>query len=108
MVNNDINQVLAQMRAITAAAEGKTAPTDTGNQAASGDFGKLLKASINEVNQAQKSADNLSVKFDKGDPNVALGDVMVAVQKANLSFDAMTQVRNRLVAAYKNIMNMQA
>ena len=44
--------------------------------------------------------------FEMGDPNVNLSEVMVAIQKANVSFQAMTQVRNNLVSAYKDIMNM--
>ena len=41
-----------------------------------------------------------------GDPNVSLVDTMVAAQKAGLAFDATLQVRNKLVEAYKDIMNM--
>ena len=45
--------------------------------------------------------------FDANDPNVNLQEVMVSLQKANLSFQTMVQVRNRLVNAYQEIMNMQ-
>jgi flagellar hook-basal body complex protein FliE len=44
--------------------------------------------------------------FSGGEPNVNLQDVMVNLQKANLSFQQMVQVRNRLVSAYQDIMNM--
>ena len=107
MVNNEINQVLAQMRAMSAAAEGRAKPASGAGGADGADFGQLLKASVDQVNQAQQSAEKLTASFDKGDPNVALSDVMVALQKASLSFDAMTQVRNKLVTAYQDIMNMQ-
>jgi len=44
--------------------------------------------------------------FSSGDPNVNLQDVMVNLQKANLSFQQMVQVRNKLVTAYQDMMNM--
>jgi len=45
-------------------------------------------------------------EFSAGDPDVKLQDVMVNLQKASLSFQQMVQVRNRLVSAYQDIMNM--
>jgi flagellar hook-basal body complex protein FliE len=44
--------------------------------------------------------------FESGDANVSLAEVMVASQKASVSFQAMLQVRNKLVEAYKDVMNM--
>ena len=49
----------------------------------------------------------LATAFESGDPTVNLSEVMVAIQKASISFQAMTQVRNNLVSAYKEVMNMQ-
>ena len=48
----------------------------------------------------------IDMGFSAGDPNVNLQDVMVNLQKANLSFQQMVQVRNKLVTAYQDIMNM--
>ena len=56
--------------------------------------------------EAQSTSAELRDKFVAGDPNTDITDVMVALQKASLSFQAMTQVRNRLVSAYQDIMNM--
>ena len=106
MSGTDINQVLAQMRAMAAAAEGNKTPTPESG-VAKPDFGKLLEESINKVNEAQQHAGNLALSFEAGNPNVDLGQVMVALQKASLSFEAMTQVRNKLVSAYQEVMNMQ-
>ncbi len=94
------------MRTMAAMAENKL-PLDMSVEAAKADFGQLLKNSINEVNETQKTAKNLATAFDAGDKNVNLSEVMVAIQKASVSFQAMTQVRNNLVSAYKEIMNMQ-
>ncbi|HHJ36642.1 MAG TPA: flagellar hook-basal body complex protein FliE [Gammaproteobacteria bacterium] len=106
MSNLEINQLLQQMRSMASAAEGKT-PFEAGGDIGKPDFGQLLKDSINQVNQTQKAAGSLSTAFEVGDPNVNLSEVMVAIQKANVSFQAMTQVRNNLVSAYKEVMNMQ-
>jgi len=106
MSDIDVSQVLQQMRTMAAMAENKL-PLDMGVDAAKADFGQLLKNSVNEVNETQKTAKNLATAFDAGDKNVNLSEVMVAIQKANVSFQAMTQVRNNLVSAYKEIMNMQ-
>ena len=48
----------------------------------------------------------MAAAFERGDPSADLGRTMVAIQKADLSLRAMTEVRNKLVDAYKEIMNM--
>ena len=72
----------------------------------SGDFGQLLKTSLNAVNSAQQHAGDLKVGFETGTGNASLAEVMIAAQKADLSFRAVTEVRNKLVRAYQDIMNM--
>ena len=106
MSDININQVLQQMRSMAAMAENKM-PMDAVADAAKLDFGQLLKDSVSAVNNTQKTASNLATRFETGDPSVNLGEVMIAQQKAKVSFTAMTQVRNNLVSAYKEIMNMQ-
>jgi len=71
------------------------------------DFAELVKASIDGVNEAQKSAAGLAARFEQGEPGVDLVRVMVEMQKARVSFEATSQVRNKLVEAYREIMNMQ-
>lgn len=106
MSDIDISQVLQQMRSMAAMAE-KKMPLDAATEVNKPDFGQMLKDSVNAVNSTQKAASNLTTRFEAGDASVNLSEVMVALQKANVSFQAMTQVRNNLVAAYKDIMNMQ-
>lgn len=105
MSDIDINQVLQQMRHMSALAENKP-PTEMGAGVSDVNFGAMLKDSINQVNSTQKAAAGMSTAFEAGDPSVNLSEVMVAIQKASVSFQAMTQVRNNLVSAYKEIMNM--
>ncbi|MFC3907894.1 flagellar hook-basal body complex protein FliE [Legionella dresdenensis] len=69
-------------------------------------FNALFRKALNEVNGLQKTTENLRTSYEIGDPNVSIGDVMVAAQKSSLAFDATLQVRNKLVQAYQDIMNM--
>jgi len=70
------------------------------------DFQTMFGNAINSVNEQQMKSSNLRTRFEKGDPMVDLPEVMIAAQKASVSFDAMKEVRNKLVEAYKDIMNM--
>lgn len=99
----DVNQLLSQLRATATAAQGRP-PAEV--QADAPDFLALMKGAVNSVNESQQSAAKLSEAFELGDPRVDLASVMISMQKANISFQAMTQVRNKLVSAYQEIMNM--
>ncbi len=70
------------------------------------DFQSMFKNAIDNVNEAQKTAGSLATRFEQGDPSVDLPEVMIALQKSSVSFQAMTQVRNKLLEAYKDVMNM--
>lgn len=100
-----IDQMLSELRAAAAVAGGKA----SGNSApAEGpDFSQVLKATIDQVNAAQQQAQKMAEDFSTGQGNVDLQDVMINLQKANLSFQQMVQVRNKLVSAYHDIMNIQ-
>lgn len=102
-----ISQVLAQMRAIAAQAQYSPA-AESGNVAASErpDFAALLAQSVNGVNETQQTASKLAAAFEAEDPDVDVAEVMVAMQKSSLSFQALTTVRNKLVQAYQEIMSM--
>lgn len=99
-----LDQALAQLRASTALAQGK--PADAAGSAGGADFSAALKNAIDQVNQAQQQAQQIAEDFAVGKNNVNLQDVMIDLQKANLSFQQMVQVRNKLVTAYNDIMNM--
>ena len=71
------------------------------------DFADALKSSLNQVNQSQLDAEKVGKDFMLGDDKTSLSDVMVAGQKANISFQATVQVRNKIITAYNDIMNMQ-
>ncbi len=70
------------------------------------EFGKMLKSAVDAVNDSQMKAAEMQTAYQTGDETVDLTAVMIQMQKASVSFEAMTQVRNRLVTAYQDIMNM--
>ena len=69
-------------------------------------FGDMFKSSIDTVNNNQQTANALATRYELGDPKVDLPEVMIALQKSSVSFQAMTQVRNKMIEAYKEIINM--
>lgn len=69
-------------------------------------FGEMFKSAIDTVNQNQAVAKDLATRYETGDPKVDLPEVMIALQKSSVSFQAMTQVRNKMIEAYKEIINM--
>lgn len=69
-------------------------------------FANMLSDAINGVNNMQLDAKDMVTKFEMGDPNMSLADVMVAKEKSGIAFEATLQVRNKVMEAYKQIMNM--
>lgn len=69
-------------------------------------FGDMLSQAVDKVNDLQSTTSELRTAYEQGDPNVDITRVMIASQKASVSFDALSQVRNRVVQAYEDIMNM--
>ena len=104
-----IDSVLSQIRALQAAQKAALGPLQAPGSppaAAEKSFASVLKQGLEKVNEAQVSATRLGDDFVRGKPGVELGQVMVEMQKASVAFRATTEVRNRFVAAYQEIMNM--
>ncbi len=114
-----IDQVLSQIRSFSAhgsAMVRPAAPTAPGSVGAGGvtgiggtdpsAFGRILKQGIDAVNRGQQSAATLADAYERGASGVDLAQVMLETQKASVSFRALTEVRNRLVNVYQEIMNM--
>lgn len=104
----DVGSVLAQIRALRAQASASAAPAANAAQpvAAGNGFASMLKNAIGEVNRTQQVTETLRTSFSQGDPSVELSDVMLAAARSQVNFRAMSEVRNRLVAAYQDVMNM--
>jgi flagellar hook-basal body complex protein FliE len=69
-------------------------------------FGDMFSNAINSVNELQKTSGQLATAYATGDESVSLTDVMVAAEKSSVGFQATVQVRNKLIEAYQDIMNM--
>jgi flagellar hook-basal body complex protein FliE len=108
-----IQAMMEQLKsAATKPAASPVSPAGLGGIAPQGgvaklDFADALKTSLQQVSNTQKTAEELGKRFAMGDDTVSLSDTMIAMQKSSIAFQGTVQVRNKLVAAYHDIMNMQ-
>jgi flagellar hook-basal body complex protein FliE len=106
--NVQIDQVLAQMRVLAAQAQGGAQATGAAESGAPDQvsFQQVLRQSLDAVNGQQQEAARLTEAFQHGDPGVDVVELMTSLEKASLSFEAMNAARERLLSAYREIMNM--
>ena len=102
MSNLEINRVLAQMRTLTSELQ----PNQPTQEVGEASFGEVMKQAVDKVSEQQSMASNMMTGFETGNGDASLAEVMVSMQKASLSFQAMTEVRNKLIDAYHEVMNM--
>jgi flagellar hook-basal body complex protein FliE len=116
----DINRLLGEMRSLKTQTQAFQRPAGLGDIAPNSrlhnlpsptanslpSFGDLMTKAISNVNEVQKTSSTMADAYEKGVAGVDITDVMIASQKASVSFQAMVQVRNKLVDAYKDVMNM--
>lgn len=102
MSSPEISQVIAQMRVMSAQVQN----TQQTEEVSKSEFSQVLAKSVNAVNDAQMESGRLKKAFEVGDPTVNISQVMIASQKSGIAFNAMVEVRNKLVEAYKDVMNM--
>jgi len=104
----DSSQLLHTMKAL--ASEAKHIPIEYNinniSQNPNNSFSEIFNSAIGSVNALQKTSSDLVKRFEAHDSSVNITQVMVASQKSNLAFQAMSQVRNQVVNAYQEIMNM--
>jgi len=106
MDSTGIEQMLSVLR--TTAAQAASKPSESASTVAgASDFAQVLQNSIAKVNQTQVQADQMGEKLAAGDTSQNLHEVMMALQTASVSFQEMVQVRNKLVTAYQDVMNIQ-
>jgi flagellar hook-basal body complex protein FliE len=102
--NANIQSMLATLRAHQAQASGGIAALET-PALEKPDFGESVKSLLNQVNGAQTKSRAMAEAYERGE-EVPLTDVVLAMQKSSLSFEATLQVRNKVLKAYEDIMNM--
>jgi flagellar hook-basal body complex protein FliE len=116
MSSLQIESVLSQIRSMQSQIRSAGGAGDEVSKVAAGlggadktaqsSFANVLKQGIDQVSAAQEKASSLATQFEQGVPGVELPEVMLEMQKASVSFRALTEVRNRFVNAYQEIMNM--
>ena len=110
MSNMNIQSVLSQMRVMEAQAKSPVGtdalPVNQLQGTAKTEFSDVLANSINSVNETMKASKKMAAAFEKGDSNISMAELMITMEKSSVSMQAMTQVRNKLLSAYKEIMNM--
>ncbi|MFT4711897.1 MAG: flagellar hook-basal body complex protein FliE [Candidatus Azotimanducaceae bacterium] len=110
----DIQNVLSQMRTMKLESQ---QPSQLINQdranglrvegtADTPSFSSMMTNALDSVNELQQESGRLSNALELGDESVTLTQTMIASQKASVAFQAVSQVRNKLVDAYEKIMNM--
>ncbi len=70
-------------------------------------FQTSFSSALNSISKSQATAATMQREVQFDNPTVSLEDTMIALQKAQLGFQSAVQVRNKLVQAYTDIMNMQ-
>ncbi|MFQ0973629.1 flagellar hook-basal body complex protein FliE [Gilliamella sp. CG35] len=98
-LNNFDNSVLSSIKASNLLEKKQSISNQSG-------FATELKMALDSISQTQIQAQNQAKAFELGEPNIALNEVMVNMQKSTVSLQFGIQVRNKLVAAYQEIMNM--
>jgi flagellar hook-basal body complex protein FliE len=106
MSQMEIDQVLAQIRALSTQLHPASTPAKPTASTGVSEFANILKQGIDAVNTQQQRASQLSDAFERGTPGVELPQVMLEMSKASVSFRALNEVRNRLISAYQEIMNI--
>jgi flagellar hook-basal body complex protein FliE len=103
-----IQAMLTQLRAAAVRPQGVDGPVKAeASTTGQVNFADVLKTTLDQINSAQQKSQQLGQSFAMGDDKVSLSDVMISMQKSSIAFQATVQVRNKLVSAYHEIMNMQ-
>ena len=100
-------QVLSQLRDMQTQMHGLKKKSASETEESKGvSFAELLKGEFNDVNNSQKAADKMAVDLASG-KSQNLHEAMIAATKAELNFNFLVQVRNKILEAYQEVMRMQ-
>ena len=102
----EFNRLMLEMRSMQTEAMARPKPAVSAQEVGAPSFSDMLGQAVGKVNETQQASSQLASAFEVGQSGIDLTDVMIASQKASVSFQAMTQVRNKLVQAYQDIMQM--
>ena len=104
-----IQSILSQIRNFETQSKGplkpEFSPADIAPATGKPDFAQLVKGAVDSVNDLQQNAKTLTTAFEQG-KDVPLTDVVLAMQKSSIAFEATLQIRNKVMKAYEDIKNM--
>ncbi len=107
-VRADITEMLAKIREVSSKSKvfsenpiNMVTPSKNFN-----DFMSVAKNAVSNVSDLQATSDTLKTAYLSGDSNVSMSQVVVASQKSKLAFEGLMAVRNKILEAYREIMNM--
>lgn len=102
---NSLNALTAST--VRPAAAGVAKPAGQAGGVQNTGFGEAFKTALQNVSAAQNKSSELQTQFQLGNPNVSLEETMLSMQKSQIGFQAALHVRNRMMQAYTDVMNMQ-
>ena len=102
----EFNRLMLEMRSMQTEAMARQKPVTSAPEPGAPSFSEMLGQAVGKVNETQQVSNQMATAFEMGTGGIDLSDVMIASQKASVSFQAMTQVRNKLVQSYQDIMQM--
>lgn len=101
-----MNSVIEQMQTQVGQISGTQNSSLRTEKNTSVQFTEILAKSIGDISSLQTSAKQMSEDYMTGAKDIGLNDVMVSLQKSSVALNLGVQVRNKLVSAYQDIMNM--
>lgn len=104
-----IAQTLGELQSLASGALGPpdSVVPDAGGASGATSFSSTLKGALDRLDGTIGAANNAAKSFAVGNHDIPLSDVMVSLEQANLSLQMAANVRDKVVAAYSNVMNMQ-
>lgn len=101
----NIQSMLETLRSHQTQASRLAGSGDEAGSAPRVDFGQSIQRALQQVNEVQLNSRQMVERYERGE-NVPLTDVVLATQKSSLTFEATLQIRNKVLKAYEDILNM--
>jgi flagellar hook-basal body complex protein FliE len=98
----DMQSMITRMRMLASQMNAENIASQGSKETA---FSDSLMQSINKVNELQSVARDKTVRFEEGE-DISLTEVMIAKERASIAFEATLQIRNKVLSAYQEIMQM--
>ncbi|MHB1948809.1 MAG: flagellar hook-basal body complex protein FliE [Gammaproteobacteria bacterium] len=105
-VRSDISEMLSKIREVSNKSTVFSGASQVKGPSGFTEVMSIAKNAVNQVNNIQAQTEQIRNAYIAGDNNVSLSQVVIASQKSKLAFEGLMTVRNKILEAYKEIMNM--